>query len=805
MPTSASPQDTDFSRDVLGRYICNGLDEALHSTNTSVRPDARAFDIVVVGGGTFGSAVAQQLFANDLTHSHRILVLEGGPFVIPEHVQNLPMLGLGPDGARLENGQAKTINNLRAIGQDAIARKEVWGLAWHSGIGFPGLAYCIGGRSLYWGGWSPRLLDAELPAAFWPGTVIDDLKGQYFDEASEQIGVDVTNDFIHGPMHVALRQQLLDGIHNNRISHLVPLAELPLTLKVASASSPTELELLKLEAPLAVQSQVERSGVFPFNKFSAIQLLMKAARAAAEESALDDVKKRLMVVPNCHVIRLVMQGGRVTQVLTNQGPVAIPLDGKVIIALGTIESIRLALLSFHGIANYNLLGQNLMAHLRSNFDIRVPREALAQLPLDVEELQASALFVKGRFSRSDGSVGHFHQQITASGLGFMDTNSEAELFRKIPDIDDFEVFSNADDGAVVVTIRGIGEMVRDNPLSSVNLHGELDEFGIQRAVVSITADSRDEELWAAMDQNARDVADVLAGGQPFEVVGALRHDGLGTTHHESGGLQMGDDPGASITNADGRFWHVDNCYVAGPALFPTIGSPNPMLTGIALSRRLADHLIPKPVTTTVEPGFKLIFDGLTANRWRMSKISNQPPHIGDPGNARISGGNLEMIPGNDLGLFWYTEPIPSDFILKLEWLRFRHEDNSGIFVRFPHPDSKGYNNTAWVAVHFGFEVQIDEFGAPDGLAIHRTGAIYNEPGQSLTLQPARPAGLWNEFEIRVQGQTYAVLLNGVQVTAFTNTDPDRGLPSTPSVPSFFGLQTYPGSRMAYRNIRYQAL
>ena len=27
--TTQKPQETDFTRDVLGRYICNGLDEAL--------------------------------------------------------------------------------------------------------------------------------------------------------------------------------------------------------------------------------------------------------------------------------------------------------------------------------------------------------------------------------------------------------------------------------------------------------------------------------------------------------------------------------------------------------------------------------------------------------------------------------------------------------------------------------------------------------------------------------------------------------------------------------------------------------
>jgi hypothetical protein len=48
MATSPTPQYTDFSKDVLGRYVCNGLDEATRST--SGRPDARPFDINIIDG-----------------------------------------------------------------------------------------------------------------------------------------------------------------------------------------------------------------------------------------------------------------------------------------------------------------------------------------------------------------------------------------------------------------------------------------------------------------------------------------------------------------------------------------------------------------------------------------------------------------------------------------------------------------------------------------------------------------------------------------------------------------------------------
>ena len=74
----------------------------------------------------------------------------------------------------------------------------------------------------------------------------------------------------------------------------------------------------------------------------------------------------------------------------------------------------------------------------------------------------------------------------------------------------------------------------------------------------------------------------------------------------------------------------------------------------------------------------------------------------------------------------------------------------------------------------------------------------------LTLKPTRPVGEWNEYEIRVQGQTYTVFLNGEQVCLFNNPYPDRGLPTTPSVPTFIGLQTHTG-RVAFRNIRIKRI
>jgi hypothetical protein len=854
MATSAATQITDFSRDVPGRYVCNGLDEALRSTDRSLHPDARPFDAVIVGGGSFGSVLAARLLRLDATRSHRILVLEAGPMVFTEHVQNLP---------------------------PGFDTPEVWGVPWNSDSPrswnqqFPGLAYALGGRSLFWGGWSPYLIDSELPAPPWPESVVHDLTTpvvqsggrtlSYLDHAAEQIGTAETNDFVRGALHEELRRVLHAG--------LVGRSSAEPTLTGARGSLTGEMDL---EAPLAVQSASARPGFFPFNKFNAAQLVIRAARIAqaeAEQSAAADTEtrnvfKRLIVVPNAHVIRLERDGRRITRVIAKSltspdvSGIDVPDGGLVFLAEGTIENTRSALDTLPNA--HGLIGRNLMAHLRSNLTIRIPRANFgAALDKALHpELQVSALFVKGIHRASPTErPGHFHLQITASGVGQLETNSEAELFKKIPNIDELDRFRELTDDKIVVTLRGIGEMTGDRRsvdpenrviLDTLGPQGPFD-YGRPRALVRIEAEphdehdprgSRDVDLWNVMDAAAEEVALMLANGGPIEYLAGLgwidhppsldaRRDKLSSTHHEGGTLWMGTDPDAGgdaaswgVTNEFGRFWESDNLYAVGPCLLPTLGSPNPMLTGVALTRRTADHLIRRPAAPALGLDFSALFDGTEASLRRWQQAGG--------GAFALVDGTLIAEPSGPIGLLFYAAEQFDDFVLRLKFQLPRPtgpgNDNSGVFVRFRDPrlnvpdrtdpaKSYAYDNRAFVAVDTGFEIQIDDeargdtrFGEGDGHFYNRTGAIYKitEPGhqagqQVYTNDQILTPNRWNELEIEVVGQMYKVRLNDRDATTFENADAYRGRPrSEVNSAGFIGIQCHTG-QVAFRDIRIKRL
>ena len=174
----------------------------------------------------------------------------------------------------------------------------------------------------------------------------------------------------------------------------------------------------------------------------------------------------------------------------------------------------------------------------------------------------------------------------------------------------------------------------------------------------------------------------------------------------------------------------------------------------------------------------------------------------------VTDGTLVARPGNDLGLYWAAYPIPPAFELSLDFRLGAADDNSGVFLRFPEPDAFGYDNPAWVGVHFGLEVQIDETARPDGAPEHRTGAIYEQRGQTLAQRSAAPPGQWSRYVIRVVAQTYSVELDGYRVAHLAwpgdPVRPERALPGGPGAPRFVGVQAHTGA-VAFRDVKLRRL
>lgn len=547
-------QHTTLSIDVLGRYVCNTWNEATAG-------GTRRCDAIVIGAGMFGGYAAEKVYRWGAANNLKVLVLEAGPFLVPTHLQNLPDIGLYPPDPLFPGNDTGNPRNV------------VWGMAWRGNVPFVGQAYCVGGKSLYWGGWCPRLLASDLAA--WPPTVAQYVN-QNYPLMEQQTGVSDGTEFIQGPLFNLLKQRLAAIIQANSVANL------------DSVEDP----------PLAVQGQSPASGLFAFDKYSSVTLLIDAIRDAANQP---DSERRLFVVPNAHVTRLVTSGGVVTQVQASLNgasqSISVAPNCAVVLALGTIESTRLALASFPtspGNAAAELMGRNLMAHWRSNIFARINRAALDPGNTLPAQVQTAALLVRGSTPQ-----GKFHIQVTASAdpTG----NSDALLYTMIPDIDQLDMaLANQQAGWISIAFRGVSQLMGDQNTSVPNQAGrwvnlspyESDEFGVPRAYVQMTTNSSEDGLANAMDTAILALANQMAGNSAANLqITSQDRDGLGTTYHEAGTLWMGTSAQTSVTDPNGRFHHVGNAFCADQSLFVTVGSVNPTLTGLVLARKVAQAAV----------------------------------------------------------------------------------------------------------------------------------------------------------------------------------------------------------------------
>jgi len=819
IPATADIQDTSFTRDALSRFVCNTLDEAL-----SAAPGG--FDIIVVGAGMYGAYFATDTFNKTKNFGAgrprpKILVLQEGSFLIPEHFQNLP-LGLGslydlPLAPLLPEGRYRILNadgNPEGQG-DEFGRDFAGKFRPHH--------RCVGGKSLFWGGWTPSLTAEDL--AQWPASVATFLNSEEgYRFVTQDIGADYDldlagreKDFIYGALYEAL-------LVRARYREVAPFNFPPDQYSIDRV----------LQPPIAVKVNAELSGLFSPDKFSSLPGLLSAIRQDIQASAGQDQNRHLFLVPNVTVLNLTTEEGVVRGVKVNvndpvgssggERNIEIPDGGVVVLAANCVNSTRLARNSFPrpSLLTKERMGANLMVHIRGNYTWKVRRAYLQTLvyadptpetpaPTLIDFIQdnileQAALQIEGTATNLNGSglSGRFHFQFYAAPNA--GNNYEASLYQLIPDRDDLlqkarELAGEPDANEwITIGIRTCGEDFgdkaapvefggnRSNNTSWMDTGPSLPALGsnpegfVQLVETAEALKLRKAQRAAAFRFMARllnvDIPAIGNGaGSNVQFVGAIE-DGLGTTYHECGTLWMGDDPETSVTDVHGRFHHVANAYVVDQALFPTAGSANPVPTGLALARKVAlditNRYEEEPAFTDGDAEFVSIFNGTFDGTWRTAGASNFTPltPLGQPPIIEAGTAGSDSV----LGLLYYQPKQFRNFILRLEWKAFSIRANSGVFLRIPNPTGRSLDDPFYAACT---EIQIDETGknfvatrTPQsvfGGFREKTGAIYTlapaTQGVSKVIRPRfTPDGPWNVYEITVQDDLIVVVLNGVEIS-----------------------------------------
>jgi len=139
-----------------------------------------------------------------------------------------------------------------------------------------------------------------------------------------------------------------------------------------------------------------------------------------------------------------------------------------------------------------------------------------------------------------------------------------------------------------------------NPDSRITLSAEPDELGQRRVNLDWRLTAQDMQSMVKsqeiVDQELRRAG---LGRLHIEQTGDRPPQDIHGGWHHMGTTRMHVNPGQGVVDANSKVHGISNLYVAGPSVFPTGGCSNPVLTIVALTIRLADHL----KNQMLKPGF----------------------------------------------------------------------------------------------------------------------------------------------------------------------------------------------------------
>jgi choline dehydrogenase-like flavoprotein len=476
--------------------------------------EGHLFDVIVVGSGIGGGIAAEQLADMDVD----VLVLEAGSLLFPTHIANLPRQHqVGKFDKHLWGlfDEYKVINYINAPGSQ------------YGG----GQAFNLGGRSVFWGGFIPRMTWWELEP--WPQSVVWYLEGSGYQKAE---------DLMYWPAPPSQYQQEVKRFLENKwraFNHF--------------------------HAPMAVRNLNPSFGTIPTGLFSTADLLTES------KLTVDPSKnKRPWINLNHVVVKIEVSGNSVSKVVAHDlltGKIRSFKAKYVILAAGTIESAKIVKVS--GLANPNeLVGVGITDHPIFFTHFSIPQGKIWHR-IDTSSKTLS-------LHKDASSTAHPYNILLELGA---DLNQGRYL-----DSDTLNRHRQLKGNATLCEIV----FLFNSPLLAQN---RLDQNGPSYTKPLITmqgspsADGFLSEVDAMKDE-------IIAGFEGEAITGGdltLTRAGLGGVAHEVGTLRLGAG-NTGVVDENLQFNGYENLFVCDLSVFPTSPAANPTLTLAALALRLVDHI-----------------------------------------------------------------------------------------------------------------------------------------------------------------------------------------------------------------------
>jgi predicted dehydrogenase len=140
-------------------------------------------------------------------------------------------------------------------------------------------------------------------------------------------------------------------------------------------------------------------------------------------------------------------------------------------------------------------------------------------------------------------------------------------------------------------VIGANSEQRPDPNSRITLSEHTDALGMPLSRVDWRMDDQELATITTMLDLVR--AELARNGLPVPKPHAWldasdwRSNFVDTAHHSSS-VRMSNDPSTGVTDGSGHVFGVDGLFVAGSALFPTVGTANPTLMLTAMAIKVAD-------------------------------------------------------------------------------------------------------------------------------------------------------------------------------------------------------------------------